>query len=79
MNDRAVKLLTSDVQDFDAWWRFYLQHDATVLITRKEHSSGAEFELQTLIEVPSGLFPSSGFAYKVRKKVEVAWLKTLTL
>lgn len=72
--DRTVKLLTSDVQDFDAWWSFYLEHDATVLITREEHNRNVDFDLQALVTVPEGLFPSSGFSYKVRKKMEVAWL-----
>jgi hypothetical protein len=75
---RTLKVLTDPEQDFDAWWSFYLEHDATVLITKKEHSAGQEFELKSLIKLPPhphGMFTRAGFSFKVRKKVEVVWLR----
>lgn len=76
---RTVKLLSEAEMDFDDWWEFWCRHDATVLITREEHGSGKIFEEADVVAVPEGLFPSAGFAFKVRKKVEVAWaIKILT-
>lgn len=75
---RTLKLLTDPEQDFDSWWSFYLEHDATVLITKKEHTSGKEFDLNQLIKLPPhphGMFTRAGFSFKVRKKVEVVWLR----
>ena len=74
---RTMKLLTDPLQNFDDWWKFYLEHDATVLITKKEHSSEKEFELSQLIALPPhphGMFTRAGFGFKVRKNVEVAWI-----
>ncbi|NBW09557.1 MAG: hypothetical protein EBR82_16185 [Caulobacteraceae bacterium] len=76
--ERTIKILTGPEQKFEDWWQFYLEHDATVLLTKKEHHSGKAFQLSELIELPSYpdlIFPSAGFSFKVRKKVEIAWLK----
>jgi len=48
------------------------------MITREEHGSGKAFEPEELIELPPhdlGMFTSSGFGFKMRKKVELAWLR----
>ena len=76
--DRTLQVLTEDERMFDAWWNFYVEHDATVLITKKEHSSGKQFVFSDLVEippVPHDLFVKAGFSFKVRKKVELVWLK----
>lgn len=77
--DRTVGLLEGYEQPFEDWWKFYVEHDATVMITREEHGSGKTFEAEDLIELPPhnlGMFTSSGFSFKMRKKVEIAWLRT---
>jgi hypothetical protein len=70
---RTVKLLSEAEMEFEDWWEFWCRHDATVLITREEHGSGKIFDESELIPVPADMFPSAGFAFKVRKKVEVRW------
>ena len=77
--ERTMIILRGDEKPFNEWWKFYVQNDATVLITRKEHASGKKFESKDLIEIPiiRRLFGSSGFSFKFRKKAEVAWLKDL--
>ena len=77
--DRTSRLLTGPEQQFDEWWSFYLEHDATVLITKSEHNSGKKFSLSALVALPpqpNGMFIRAGFSFKVRKKVEIAWLKS---
>lgn len=76
--DRTLRLLTGAEQQFDEWWCFYLEHDATVLITKREHSTGKQFDLDKLVALPpqpNGMFVRAGFSFKVRKKVEIAWLQ----
>lgn len=76
--ERTVQVLTGPETTFDEWWNFYTDHDATVLITKKEHSTNKQFDLQTLIELPPhphGMFVRAGFSFKVRKKVELVWLR----
>lgn len=76
--DRTASLLTGDEKTFDEWWSFYLEHDATVLVTKKEHSVGKQFDLQAIIALPPhphGMFVRAGFSFKVRKKVELVWLR----
>lgn len=76
--DRTIAVLTGPEQTFDEWWSFYAEHDTTVLITKKEHSSGKQFVFSELIELPQppkGMFLRAGFSFKVRKKVEMVWLK----
>ena len=63
---------------FSDWWNYFIEHDKTVLITRKEHGSGKEFTFNELIPLPDwqeGLFENSGFSVKMRKKTEGVWLK----
>lgn len=76
--DRTIQILTSPAQEFEDWWEFYKKHDATVLITREEHSTGRRFVEKELIPIPHdarGLFINSGFSFKMRKKVELKWVK----
>lgn len=76
--DRTIQLLTGPLRSFDEWWAFYVEHDATVLVTKKEHSTGVSFNLDEIISLPPrphGMFVSAGFSYKVRKKVEIVWLR----
>lgn len=74
--DRTMKILGGDEKSFDEWWQFYVENDATVILTRKEHGAGTRFTRSELIEVPASknLFGSRGFSFKFRKKNEVAWL-----
>ena len=75
---RTMNLLKGKEVSFDAWWQYFVKHDKTVLITRKEHGSGKKFTLGELIPLPdwqSGLFENSGFSVRYRKKTEGAWIK----
>lgn len=77
--DRTIRILTEPEKPFTAWWSFWRKHDSTVLMTRAEHGSGQRFKLADLIEIPQDgveYFVKGGFSYKVRKSIEVAWLKT---
>ena len=63
---------------FDDWWKFFVDHDKTVLITRKEHGSGKQFHFDDLVPLPEwqlGMFENSGFSVRIRKKTEGIWLK----
>ena len=76
--DRTMTILTGEVMPFDKWWSFFTWHDKTVLVTRKEHSSGIQFKKSDLIELPrweEDMFYNSGFSVKIRKKTEGVWLK----
>jgi hypothetical protein len=75
--NRTMLLLMGEERDFDTWWRFFNQHDKTVLITRKEHGSGKKFTEDELIPLPvwnRGMFENSGFSVRLRKKTEGVWL-----
>lgn len=76
---RTMNLLEKfSEMSFNSWWQYFTKHDKTVLITRKEHSSGKKFTFNELIPLPEwshGLFENSGFSVKVRKKTEGVWLK----
>jgi hypothetical protein len=77
---RTVSILTGEEKAFDSWWSFWKEHDSTVLITRSEHGSNRRFTFEELIEIPREphvFFVRAGFSFKVRKKVEIAWLKTV--
>ena len=76
--DRTMNILTGSLMPFEVWWRFFTQHDKTILVTRKEHSSGQQFKKSDLIDLPSweeDMFYNSGFSVKIRKKTEGMWLK----
>ena len=75
---RTMNILEGDELSFDEWWSYFLGHDKTVLITRKEHGSGKKFTVSELIPLPNwkdGLFENSGFSVRFRKKTEGAWIK----
>ena len=76
--DRTMLLLSGEEKTFDEWWSFFTHHDKTVLITRKEHSSGKKFCRSELLMLPKwdqDMFYNSGFSVKIRKKTEGVWLK----
>lgn len=75
--ERTMNILRGDEKSFDEWWIMYIENDATVLLTRKEHGSGAVFTEGDLIPIPQdlNLFGSRGFSFKFRKQREVAWLR----
>ena len=76
--DRTLEVLKGDMMEFDDWWAFWKEHDSTVLITKAEHSSNLKFSFDELIPLPDkglGMFVNSGFSFKLRKKVELKWLK----
>lgn len=78
--DRTVQILEGPELPFDQWWKFFREHDATVVITREEHNSGKVFEKQDLIELPhqtDGMFVTSGFSLRIRKSKEIAWLREI--
>lgn len=75
--DRTMSLIEGDEKRFEDWWHFFTSHDKTILITRKEHSSGKAYGYGDLIELPAwpeGMFENSGFSVKIRKKTEGVWL-----
>ena len=74
-HDRTIQILEGFEQPFEDWWKFYMEHDATVMITREEHGSGKIFTVEELIELPTpdqGMFTSAGFGFKMRKKFEIS-------
>ncbi len=74
---RTMRLLEGDELDFESWWEYFIEHDKTVLITRKEHGSGIKFNEKDLIPLPNwieGMFENSGFSVRIRKKTEGVWL-----
>jgi hypothetical protein len=75
---RTMSILNGDEKSFDEWYSFYIQHDATVLITRKEHSYNIKFTKEELIEIPQelNLFGSVGFSFRFRKGNELKWVKS---
>jgi hypothetical protein len=78
--DRTLTILKGEEQDFDSWWKFWREHDATVLITKKEHSSNVRFAYDDLIPLPDPslrMFVRSGFSFKMRKKFEIKWIQTV--
>ena len=74
---RTMNILESKEVEFDMWWNYFVEHDKTVLITRKEHGSGKTFKVENLVPLPDwnqGLFENSGFSVRIRKKTEGVWL-----
>jgi len=64
---------------FEVWWRFFLEHDKTVLVTRAEHSSGSLLTKSELIDLPDPseeMFDNAGFSVRLRKTVEGVWLRS---
>lgn len=76
--DRTLAILSDAEKSFDAWWKFYCYHDATVIITKKEHASSHKFAEDELFELPprkERLFENSGFSFKMRKGKELVWIR----
>jgi len=75
--DRTLCILEGEEMCFEDWWKFFTYHDKTVLMTRKEHGSGEKPTSVNLIKIPAdrGLFESSGFTARIRKTVELSWMK----
>lgn len=78
-NERTMMLLTGSELEFDAWWKIWTEHDATVLVTREEHITNQKFGHDDVISIPTelNLFGTGGFSFKFRKKSEISWLKSL--
>lgn len=75
---RTLNLLEGPSMPFSQWWETFLEHDKTILITRQEHGSGKKFTAEELIPTPAwseGMFENSGFNVKIRKRVELVWMK----
>jgi hypothetical protein len=75
---RTLEILEGPVLKFETWWDFFLHHDKTILITRQEHGSGKKFTEDELIPTPDwekGMFENSGFNVRIRKRVELVWMK----
>lgn len=76
--DRTIRILEEPEAQFDQWWKFFREHDATVVITRAEHNSGVKFKREDLIELPhdtDDMFVTSGFSLRIRVGKEIAWLR----
>lgn len=75
---RTLEILEGPCLKFEDWWSFFLHHDKTILITRKEHGSRKKFTESELIPTPEwseGMFENSGFNVRLRKKVEIVWMR----
>jgi hypothetical protein len=75
---RTLQILSSPEQSFDEWWDFYKKHDVTVMITKSEHNSNTTYVEDQLIKLPTwdqGMFESAGFNLRIRKSVEINWMK----
>jgi hypothetical protein len=72
-NDTCTHLFTHRFKDVWEWWQYYYERDKTVLMTSSENVSGAHSEI---FEITTGLFISSGFAWKHGKQ-EIQFLKEL--
>ncbi len=78
--DRTLRLLEGPEQLFETWWPFFREHDATVMITRTEHSTGVRFRESEMIRLPvedPDMFVTSGFSLRMRKGKEISWLRNL--
>ena len=76
--DRTLDLLEGKEKSFEEWWPEFLHHDKTILITRSEHGSGKKFQKHDLIPTPDwneGMFENSGFNVRIRKSVELVWMR----
>ena len=77
--DRTLQLLEGKERKFNDWWGFFMYHDRTVLMTRKEHGAGENPKRENLVKTPDfsmGYFENSGFNARIRKKVEVVWMQS---
>ena len=75
---RTLEILEGPCLKFEEWWKFFLHHDKTILVTRQEHGSGKKFTESELIPTPEwseGMFENSGFSVKIRKRVELVWMQ----
>ena len=73
---RTMGLMQGPEMTFEEWLKFYIEHDASVLVTREEHNSNKKFLSDELIELPPrphSLFVRAGFTFAVRKTVEIVW------
>jgi len=78
--DRTLQLLEGPEMEFSDWWKFFLYHDKTVLMTRAEHGSAKKPDEADLVTTPDfelGMFENSGFNARIRKKVELVWMKKM--
>lgn len=74
---RTTKMLRDDLT-FEEWFNFYVEHDASVILTRTEHNSNKKFAVEELISLPArphNMFLMRGFTFSLRKNVEVVWAK----
>ena len=74
---RTLQIIEGEEQTFDEWWKFFIYHDKTILMTRKEHGSKKKFENIDVVSIPrddNRYFENSGFSAKIRKSVEVLWM-----
>lgn len=74
---RTLALLEGEEQPFEAWWEAFWKADATVLMTKSEHSSGVVLNEADLLPLPmdGDYFTTQGYGFKMRKKKEVHWLR----
>ena len=76
--ERTLEILEGKPMSYEEWWSFFLYHDRTILMTRAEHGSGELPSEDDLIETPHdsmGMFETSGFSARIRKRVEEVWMK----
>lgn len=74
---RTQVLMTGPELEFDTWWKFALDHDKTVLLTKQEHGSKKVFleeELFPLPPWPLGMFDNAGKTVRFRKSIELRWV-----
>lgn len=75
---RTMLILNGEEKPFDEWYKFYVENDVTILITRKEHAYNVKFTEHELIKIPDelSLFGSTGFSFRFKKGAELDWVKS---
>jgi len=76
--DRTLELLEGPERSFEEWWDFFMYHDTTVLMTRREHGLGENPSASNMVKTPSfnlGYFQNAGFNARIRKRVEEVWMQ----
>lgn len=76
--ERDRDILTGPEEPLPAWWDRFVAADSTVLLAREEHVPGLSLPPAALIPLPppeEGLFLTSGFGVRLRRRGEGDWLR----
>ena len=76
--ERDRDILTDPEEPLPVWWDRFVAADSTVLLARSEHVPGLSLSPAHLIPLPppaEGLFLTSGFGVRLRRRGEGDWLR----